>query len=278
VGFVAYNNTVTEGYFDAVSLEILGGRDFSQSDRADDAKVAVINQVMADRLWATSSPVGSQFFLGDIAFTVIGVVENAKYNRLVEDVPNFYYMPASQRSNAQMVLHVRAPETGEAMITAIRNAAVQLSDDLPLLPSRSLDEALEVFMLPQRLAASVAGAMGVLALLLGSVGVYGITAFMVGQRRREIGIRLALGASRSTVIRAMMRRGLIAPAVGMSLGLAVAVGVTRFLGSFLADISPLDPLTFALVLGGLAGVAVGAVFLPTRRASGVDPATTLRAD
>ncbi len=277
-GFEAYTNTVTAGYFDAVGLQLSAGRDFSPADQPTGERVAIINQAMADRLWPAASPVGNQFSIGDRSFTVVGVVETAKYNRLVEDPFNFYYLPFSQRASPQMVLHVRASESVDAMVPAIRNVVAQLDDNLPILPIRSLDEALEVFFLPQRLAAAVAGVMGALALLLGSVGVYGITAFMVGQRRREIGIRLALGASRASVIRAMMRRGLIAPLVGMTIGLAAAVAVTRFLRTFLAEVSPLDPLTFGIVLAGLATVAALAVFVPTKSASAVDPATTLRAD
>jgi predicted permease len=277
VGFPAYNVTVSPGYFETLGIRLLEGRDFQPED-ATLGRVVVINESMAARFWPGESPLGRAFTIGDSDFTVIGVAEDAKYSRLVEDVYNFYYLPASQRYMPQMVLYSRGDLTSAALITAIREAATQIDPDQPLLPARSLDEALEVFFLPQRIAAWVAGLMGFVALLLGAVGVYGITAFSVARRTREIGIRLALGASRGTVIRAMMRTGLVAPTIGMLLGVTIAVAVTRLLGSLLAGVSPLDPVTFGLVLGGLTAIAACAVLVPTKRASAVDPATTLRAE
>jgi len=278
VGFPAFNNTVSPGYFETLGLQLLDGRDFESEDESLGQPVVVINLAMAERLWPGETPIGRLFLIGDTEYTIVGVVENAKYNRLVEDTYNFYYLSSDQRYTPQMVLYARGDLTGAPLIRAIRGAATQIDPNQPLLPARDLDEALEVFFLPQRLAAWVAGLMGFVALLLGAVGVYGITAFTVSRRTREIGIRLALGASRRTVMGGMLRSGLVAPTVGMIAGAAVAVGVTRFLGSFLADVSPLDPWTFGLVIGGLAAIAVGAVFVPTSRASAVDPALTLRAE
>ncbi len=277
-GFPAYNNTVSEGYFDALRLQILEGRAFEAADSGLEQRIAVINETMANRFWPGDSPIGRLFLIGDIEYHVVGVVEDAKYNRLTEEPLNFYYIPSTQRYQPQMVLYARGDLAGAPLVAALRGAATQIDPDLPLLAARDLEEALEVFFLPQRIAAWVAGALGLVALILGAVGVYGITAFAVGQRTREVGIRLALGASRASVMRRMMGTALRAPAIGMAVGTILAVLVTRFLAGFLAGVSPLDPLTFGLVLGGLAAISVGAVLLPTRRASAVDPSETLRAD
>lgn len=281
VGFPSSYNTVSSDYLETMRLALIEGRDFNETDRSDATRVAIINQAMAERFWPASSPLGQRFYVGQLerndAFQVIGVVENASYSRLVESTPNFFYLPFSQWHNAQATLHVRTA-AGPAPIAAIREAIRRLDPHLPILAAQPLEEALGIFFLPQRLAAWVAGVMGMLALVLGAVGVYGISAFAIGQRTREIGIRLALGARTVEVLRLMIARGLRAPLTGMAVGLAIAVAVTRLLGGFLAGVSPVDPLTYGAVLFLLIGVVLGAVLVPARRAAGVDPAVTLRSE
>ena len=277
-GFPAYNNTVSQGYFETVGLELREGRDFTEEDTNAGRRVTVVNETMARRFWGEESPVGQFFTIGRDEYWVVGVVEDAKYNRLAEEPLNFYYLSADQRQHPQLVLYARGEMEDAGLITALREAATQIDRDLPLLAARPLDEALEVFFLPQRIAAWVAGALGMVALILGAVGVYGITAFTVGRRTREIGIRLALGASRRSVMRRMMTAALRAPALGMAIGTVGALILTRFLSGFLAGVNPVDPVTFGAVLSGLAAITIGAVLVPTRRATAIDPAETLRAE
>ena len=196
------------------------------------------------------------------------------------DVPNFYYLPYQQRYNSEMTLHVRVAEDGaaEAAVGAVRGLVRELDPGLPVQSVGSLSEALQIFFLPQRLAAAVSGVMGILGLLLGAVGIYGVTAFAIAQRTREIGVRMALGASRSDVIGMMLRPGLRAPGIGLAIGLAVALAASQALRSLLAGISPVDPLTFGTAVVVLSMVAVVAVLIPARRAARLDPMTTLRSE
>ena len=281
-GFVAYYNTVTRGYFGTLHISLLQGRDFGEADAGSGRNVAIINQAMAQRFWPAGDAIGSAFYAGQVAegtaFEVVGVVENVKYHRLVEQTPNFYYLPLQQRYNAQMTLHLReAVGTGGA-VSGVRRVARGLDPGLPIVSTLPLDEALDMSLLPQRMAAWVTGVLGFIGLLLGAVGIYGVTAFAIGQRTRELGIRIALGAQTSNVLRMMTWQGMIAPLVGTVVGLAVALAVTRFLGSFIAGVSPVDPLTFGVVVAGLCGVALCAILVPATRAARLDPAATLRSE
>ncbi len=283
LGFDAFYNRISHGYFDALRIPLLQGRDVRDSDREGDPRVAVINRAMAQRFWPDGDAVGHEFWTGRTgegrAYQVIGVVENAKYRRLVEETPNFYYVPYQQLYNAQMTLHVLAePGAGPTVATAVPNVVREIAPGLPRLPFRQLEQEMQLFFLPQRMAAWVAGLMGVFGLILGAVGVYGVTAFTVGQRTREIGVRLALGARPVDITRSMVGRGMIAPVVGMGVGVAVALAITRFMTSVLAGVSATDPLAFGGVIAALGGVALIATLVPVHRASQVDPATTLRSD
>ena len=286
VGFQAFFNTVSPGYFRTMGLPLLRGRDVSDTDTDDRPSVTVVNRAMAERFWPEADPIGQRFFTGQRGgeysqtFEVVGVVANASYNRLVEDVPNFYYLPYQQRYNSEMTLHVRVAEDGaaEAAVGAVRGLVRELDPGLPVQSVGSLSEALQIFFLPQRLAAAVSGVMGILGLLLGAVGIYGVTAFAIAQRTREIGVRMALGASRSDVIGMMLRPGLRAPGIGLAIGLAVALAASQALRSLLAGISPVDPLTFGTAVVVLSMVAVVAVLIPARRAARLDPMTTLRSE
>jgi predicted permease len=282
-GFSAFLNRVTPGYFRTLNIRLLQGRDVSDDDTGGKQPVAVINRAMAQRFWPDADPIGKHFYTGQVSqgrdFEVIGVVENAKYGRLVEEIPNFYYVSADQWYPSAMSLHMRiAPGAERAVAAQIRQVVRQLDANLPVQPMRPMNDLLQVFFLPQRVAAWVAGVMGFVGLLLGAVGVYGVTAFAVGQRRREIGVRIALGADTSNVLSLMMRRGLVAPMIGMVAGLAVTVIATRLLTSLIPGVSPLDPLTFGSVIAILAAVAVLATLLPARKAVRLDPVEALRAE
>jgi predicted permease len=282
-GHDAFLNRVSPGYFHTLGVALLQGRDISNSDREGRSTVAVINRAMAERFWPNDNAVGKQFYTGAVgegrAFEVVGVVENTKYNRLVEETPNFYYVAAQQFYNSKMTLHFRATSGSEQTVAATLQRVVrELDPSLPIQPITSLDDQLGIFFLPQRLAAWVAGIMGIFGLILGAVGVYGVTAFSIGQRTREIAVRIALGARGADVLRMMIGQGLRAPMAGVAVGLLVTFAITRFLSSLLAGVSPIDSVTFVGVVVGLSGVAALATFLPARRASKIDPMTTLRTE
>jgi predicted permease len=284
LGHHASFNRVSPGYLTTLQIPLLQGRDVATTDGPDDPVVAVINRAMAVRLFGdAASAVGRQFFVGRVGegtpFQVVGVAGDAKYNRLTEDVQNFFYVPYPQLYNSQMSLHVRmTPSAAATARTEIARIIRELDPVLPVPPMQPLEESLEVFFLPQRMAAWISGLMGALGLILGAVGVYGVTSFNAAQRRREMGIRMALGAGPADIIRLIVGQGLVSPVVGVATGLAIAFGVTRFLSSLLAGISPLDPVAFATVILLLGLVALAAVATPAIRTARSDPVVSLRTD
>ena len=281
-GHTAFFNTVTPGYFVTLRIPLITGRDISEGDNSSNTRVAVINRAMADRFWPDGDGLGKLFYIGPVgqerAFEVIGVVENAKYGRMTENTPNFYYVPFQQRYNAQMSLFLRTTGNAEAIVEETRRIVRDLDPALPILDVRSLSEATNLALLPQRLAAWVAGAMGIIGLLLAAVGVYGVTAFAISQRAKEIGVRIALGATRTDLLKLLVFRGMAAPVLGMVIGGAAALAVTRFLTMFLGGVSPTDPVAFLAVSAGLLGVALVATVIPIRKASKLDVVATLRSE
>ena len=277
----AYFNRVSPGYFQAMGIQLLRGRDVRESDGASSATVAVINDAMAQRLWPGGDPVGRRFQTGSsqyvMTFEVIGVAANSKVKRLNEDPPNAYYIPYAQRYNSAMTLIVRladgAPPT---TVDAVRRAIAELAPSLPVEPLRPLRDVLDVYFLPQRIGAWVGGVLGVIGMLIAAVGAYGVAAIAVAQRRREIGIRLALGARAGDLVSLLVRRVMRAPVIGLGVGLLIALVLTQPLRLFLGIVSPLDPATFSAASLALIAVIAVAAWAPARRAARMDPVEVLR--
>jgi len=280
-GFAAWFMRASPGYFRTLELAILQGRAFTAEDREGAPAVAIVNRTMARRLWPDADPIGKVFRIGraDTELTVVGVVEDASYQRPLEETPNFYYVPAAQWYDAHVILFVR-PVDGEDEAARARVGEVvrALQPNLPARPLAPLASSLEVSFLPQRIAAWVSGLLGGLGLLLGAVGVYGVTSFSVSRRVREIGIRKALGASSPDVVRLVLRQGLGAPLVGVALGLVGALAVTRVLSSFLTGVGVVDPAAVGSALAILLGTATGATLVPAWRAARRPPLASLRSE
>ena len=275
-------NVVSPGYFETLRIPLLQGRDFDERDIGGAPRVAIVNAAMANHFWPEGDAVGKTFLTGSFErgteWQVIGVARDSKYSSLGGDTPFFTYMSLEQNYRSNMSLQVRTREGAAAPLAEIRSVISRLDPDLPFLEVVGLREYVEVGFLPQRIAGSVAGLLGLVGLLLGAIGVYGVTAYAVNQRVREIGVRKALGARRGEVVRMVVRQGMFAPLVGMAVGLALALAASRLLEAFLMGISPLDPLTFGAVLALLAAVTVFANWLPARRAAATDPMIALRHD
>jgi predicted permease len=282
-GFEACLNRVSPGYFRVLELSLLRGRDFTAADDANGVPVAVVNQAMAGRLWPGADPIGREFAVNSrvrsTRFRVAGVVQNAKYRSLNEEISNFYYVPATQWHNSQMVLHVRATKGQAASVARALPQTVRAVDaHLPFESPRALTDALELHFLPQRVASWVAAVVGFFGLLLAAVGVYGVTALAVAGRTREVGVRMALGATPAGILNLILRQGAVAPGIGIVAGLALGVGFGQFASSVLSGVNPTDPLAIAgvpLVVGAVAGVAV---LIPASRMLRGDPAAALRHD
>ena len=279
--FSLHYQSVSADYFRALRIPLHSGRTFADRDDAGAPTVAIVNQTLAERFWPGEPAAGKSFSLGQgQPVEVIGVVADARYHGLVEPTPYFAYFSHRQRPHNDMVLHLRVEP--EAAMAPIWEGVVSIAGDLdpavPMLAAAPLTEALEIFSFPQRLAAWITGVIGLFGLILGAIGTYGVTAYSVSRRSREIGVRIALGACLTDVRGMMLRQGLRAPAAGMLIGLGLAAGLTRFLGAFLVDVSPLDATTFATVVLLLGAVAVIATLAPARRAARVDPVVTLRSE
>jgi predicted permease len=270
-------NTVGAGYFEMLRIPV-EGRGFTAGDGPDAAPVVVVNRTMADRFWPDGDAVGQFVLMSGTEVEIVGVVADGKYHRLVEDPIPYLYLPFEQSYSASMKLHVRAAGPIAPIPSLMRRELALLDSNVPLHAPASLDRAIRISLLPHRIAATVIGALGGLGLLLAAVGLYGVLALMVGQRTREIGVRMALGARAGHVFRLVFGQAGALVLTGLALGAVLAFAATRLLGGLLVNISPSDPTTFVLVSLLLAAVAVLASYGPARRAVRVDPLITLKSD
>jgi predicted permease len=266
------------GYFEAMGIPIRSGRGFTVRDDSAAVPVLVVNERLAQKYWPGQDAIGKTVRTAGTLRTVVGVVPTGKYQRLGEDPSPFMYFPQAQLWSPSMSVVIRTSGDPNAFIPALRREVAALDVNMPLSNVRSLEKHLGVSLLPARIAGAALGVFGVLGLLLASVGMYGVMAYSVAQRTREIGIRMAIGATTFDVVRLIMRQGLTLVLIGTVIGLAAALGASRALNGILYGGSTVDPATFVLVPVVLIAVAALATFAPARRAAMVDPATTLRAD
>jgi len=272
---------VDRDWFATVRMPLLAGRDFGPGDVDGAPAVAVINETMSRQLWPGGAALGRRFTLAGDLFEVVGIAADARYHGLEGETPRFVYLPLAQQFRARwdrMFLQFRA-EAGLRPSRAEIAAVVHTIDPtVPLLDYADLRTSLSLYFLPLRLISWVGGVAGLVCLLLGVVGIYGVTFHAVNQRRYELGVRIALGSPPRRIWTHVVRRGMVAPLIGVGLGLAVALAATRLVGSLLVGVSALDPWTFGVVPLTLILVALVANGLPAVRAARVDPMTALRAE
>ena len=271
-------NTVGLGYFQTIGIPLVRGRDFARSDTAEAPKVVIVNETMARQFWKGEEPLGKRFkFFGDKDYTtVVGVAKDSKYNGVAEDAQNFIYQPLSQNYTPQATLHVRSAGDAAAMANLVRGAARELDRSLSVFNIRTLEEQVSNSLQPLKMNVLMLAVFGSLALLLASIGLYGVASYAVSQRTREIGVRMALGAQPSSVLGLVLGNGLALVGIGLGVGLAAALALAGTMQTLIAGVNPRDPLTFAGVAGLIAAVACAAAFVPARRASRQDPLVTLR--
>jgi predicted permease len=267
---------VTPGYFEAMGIPIKEGRAFTERDDSASARVMMVNEQMAKKYWAGKSPVGRIVRYGGRDHTVIGVVPTGKYNRLGEPPTPFYYTALAQHWNQGMSIAIRTAGDPETVAPALRTAVASFDETLPVSDIRTMTKHLGIALMPARLAGAALGVFGLLGLVLASVGMYGVIAYTVSQRRREIGIRMAIGAAGGDVVGMIMKQGLSLVIIGAAIGIGGALGASRLLRGILYSPSVIDPATFVGVPFLLTAVAALASWLPARRASGVDPLEALR--
>ena len=272
-------NVVGPGYFNAMQIPILEGRDFDDRDQQKTQRVVIVNQRMAQMLWPGESAIGKRIFIGADSrdpLEVVGVVKTGKYRNLAEDPKPFYYYPLSQRGPSTMAMVIRPTVDPRSLVGSVRREVQALDRRVPVFAVKTMDEHKTYALWAPNMAASFSLAFGVVAILLSAVGLYSVMAYIVSQRTREVGIRMALGANRSDVMKMITRQGMKLAAVGVGIGLVLALALAQVLSSLLIGISGYDVTTFVLVPTLLAAVALVACYLPARRATKVDPLMALR--
>jgi len=273
---------ISPGYFSSVGTPLLRGRDFLETDTADSMPVTMINAAMEKKYWPGESALGKQVGPGGARFpllTIVGVVPDVKHISLREEtVPEMYvvYTQKPWPSMLNMRVALRTKVDPASMTGSVREAIRSIDSDLPLAKVTTLTTLVDDSMSQPRFSMLLLGTFAALALVLASIGMYGVISYSVGQRTREIGIRMALGAERRNVFGMILGQGARLAGLGIAIGLLVALGVTHLMASFLFGVKPTDPLTFVGVSLLLLGVALLACYIPARRATRVDPMIALR--
>ncbi|MDB4874499.1 MAG: hypothetical protein JWM41_945 [Gemmatimonadetes bacterium] len=265
-------------FFKAMGIPVRSGREFAPSDRLDAPAVFLVNETAAKRFWPGENPVGKVLHLGSTAVQIVGVVGDIRQRGLTEAVEPAVYVSAMQNTRSGMSIVVRT--TGDPMRIAgtVRNAIWSVDRNQPIAEVTTLEQMLGGAVARPRLLAWLLGIFGFIGLLLGALGIYGLLAFAVAQRRQEIGVRTALGAPRSAVLKLVMGHGMALTIGGVIVGTLAASVLTRQMQAVLFGIAPGDVSTFVEVIGVLIGTALLASWMPARRALAIDPVTALRAD
>ena len=274
-------NSVSPGYLDTIDIPLLRGRDLSDTDVTGAPLAVVINETMAQRFWPGQEALGKRFkFFGDDEFTtVVGIAKDAKYNGVAEAPIPFIYQPLRQNYSPAATLHVRAGMDAASLAAAVRQRVLEVDPTLSVFNVRTLEDQVAQSLAPLRINVIVLTTFGLLALLLAAIGLYGVASYSVAQRTREIGVRMALGAQPSSVLRLVLGHGLLLVAIGLALGLLLAAGLTRVVPQdLLQNVSARDPWTFAATSLLLAVVALIASYIPARRATQIDPLIALRTE
>jgi len=268
------------GFFEALGIRILEGRVFDDRDRQGTEKVAIISQAMARKFWPEGSAVGQVLHrpqdLDDLR--IVGVASDVKVRSLGEAPRSFIYVPLDQEYTSYVTVVGRTSMDPEQTVLDLVKATRELDPEMYIWQARTMSRHLEVHLLPARLSATVLAAFAAVALTLVVIGLYGVVGYAAAQRRREVGIRMSLGADGPAVVRLLMSTGLRLVLIGGVIGLLVTILVSRLVSGLLFEVSPLDPLTFVAVLVILVGVTAVSTLFPAWTASRIDPAKILRSE
>ena len=276
-------NPVSPTYFDTVGMTVLEGRGIDEQDRQGAPLVAVVNESMARRYFGTGPVIGKTFVTAGrtsqkAPIQIVGVVRDSKYNSLREDVMPMYYAPIAQVPRELRGLEVRTRQPLSALVGPVRQAIAEVTKDVMIRQVVTLSDQVDRSLAAENLMMRLSSFFGAVALLLASIGLYGVLAYSVARRTGEIGIRMALGATRAGIIRLVLNDTASVILAGIALGIALALGSTRLLSAFLYGLTPTDPATIALATAVLAAAAALAAYFPSRRAMGVDPNVALRCE
>jgi len=277
-GTLTQLDDITSGYFDTLRIPLKRGRVFNDSDRKNTTPVAVINEAMAEQFWPNQDAIGKRFhFFGDTTLReVVGVVADSVINNIGEEPVPLVYLSVTQDYPPAATLQVHTQARPQEVIGGVRAQVQSLDRNLAITNVQTIGEIMDAGLWAPRMGAALLTLFGGLAMVLAALGVYGVLSYSVNQQTREIGIRMAMGADRGSVLRLVVGQGLRLAVVGLALGLVVALLVTRQLSSLLFGVSAYDPITFGGVTLLLVFVALLACYIPARRATAVDPLVALR--
>jgi predicted permease len=276
-----YFNIVAPDYFQTLGIPVVAGRGITADDSPAAAGAVVINARMASHFWPGESPLGKRVSTAGPSgpwMTVVGIARDTKYNSLGEALPDYMYLSFAQHSRSEMFLQVRLDPQKVVSAETFRRLVHDLDPRLPPPTVALLQDDMRIVLLPAQLAAGLLGAFGLLALLIASVGIYGVASYEVAQRTRELGIRAAMGATARDLVRLVLGESMRVVGIGALIGLGLALGAARLLASQLYGVGAADPVTFLAMPAFLALVAVVATLIPARRATRVDPVDALRAE
>jgi putative ABC transport system permease protein len=270
---------VTPDYFKTLGISLLAGRGFTDDDAADAPQIAVVNQTLARRYFEGEDPIGQQVTIGwqgEKARAIVGIVADTRPKGLDQETRPEIYVPHSQFPSAFMSLVIRAQPGASSPVTAAREEVRAIDPETPVFNVTSLDALLARSVAERRFIMLIVGAFAAVALVIASVGLYGVMSFAVMQRTREIGIRMALGAGKGSVLRMLMGRGAVLVAAGILFGLGLSAGLSRVISSMLYGVGVTDLVTYGAICSTLAAVGASAIYIPARKATRVDPTVTLR--
>lgn len=279
--------SVTSGYMETMGIPLLRGRYFRDSDTAKSAPVVIVDEKLAKRFWPGRDPVGQQMYEPDAAglaisnqtvrYRVVGMVRSVRLEDLSGrgNKEGAYYFPFSQRLSNTYTIALRASGNSAAVIGAIRAQLAAIDPELPLFDVRTMAQREELSLAPRRTSLLLALAFGGLALFLAGIGIFGVLSYLVAQRRREIGIRVALGSTQSGIVKLVLREGFVLVGIGLALGIAAAISLRSLVVSQIYGVGPLDPWVLGTVAVVFSMVALLACAIPARRAMTVDPAIVL---
>jgi putative ABC transport system permease protein len=274
---------ITPGYFKTLNVPVRAGRDFAPTDVESAPRVTIVNETLSRRWFPDGGALGRRLYLnGDTtqSWEVVGIVGDMRHDGPAKQSPPELYVPAAQAPVWEMTMTVRARNEGAAaaLLPAIRAAVLEIDPDQPVYDQQTMESLVALSVMQYRFSLRLLAGLGIIALVLAGVGIYGVIGHLVAERTREIGIRIALGGDRGSVQRLVVRQGVTPAVLGIAAGLVLAPALTLLIRRMLVGVSPFDPLTFAAVAALLLLVAVAACWVPARRASRVDPLLALRAE
>jgi len=273
-----YRDLVSPGYFDSMKIPLLEGRDFDWRDDASSQKVMIVNQEFVRRFEANRVVIGSKVHGWGEWFTIVGIAKDSKYHRVTETPQPYFYIPIRQifRPEYGLTFHVRTAGSVNEAIQALRAEAAGIDPALTIFDAEPMTEYIAASLFGAKIAATLLSVLSCVGLLLAAMGLYGVLAYSVAQRTQEIGLRMALGASRRDVLKLVLGQGLQLTLVGVAVGTVAALALGQFLSSLLYAVKPADPFTFVAVSVMLTAIALAACVIPVRRATRIDPMVALR--